>query len=551
MADIPPFLEVPGVPGGRVAMDGLSPDAQQRYLAQYGGAPSFPATPGGLPPEPPLMNPEMTDQQKQSLHDTFRLMPERTLGDVLATDHAIGLAKGGGFDLAAQPPPAPSAAPTTPPTGTQSLPPTGQAGGPLGAATATLKGSFPGAGMSMPHAGGSGEREMRSAFEEKQKADVAAAEAGRSAAIQSAAAQDEYAKQVQAYNAQAAEREAQRQKYVDEQMKHVQDAQAELQKPGQPIDPDRYWKNKGTGQKVLAGIAVFLSGLGSGLQGRAGQNQAFDYIQSQVDKDIQLQKESAANDRERKRDALTGSNNLYRMYLDKGMDERQAESATRLTMAQGVDTKLRALEAKSKVETFTAGIQQLIAANDLNMQKAVEDLRNNSAQRFAQTASGTAALMNAQTNRFEAGVKAATGTKGPQLPAGEAAKVGELDAAIGMLKDVGSAHEKLGAGSSFAQWIGGTKSAQYRDKIKVATQVIGNILEGGKLTDKDYDRYLGMMPAAGDFSATALNKIQSIADLLQKKRDGNVGAWGSAGYDTSRFPQSSAQKRDKYGAVEH
>jgi hypothetical protein len=35
-----------------------------------------------------------------------------------------------------------------------------------------------------------------------------------------------------------------------------------------------------------------------------------------------------------------------------------------------------------------------------------------------------------------------------------------------------------------------------------------------------------MMPAAGDFSATALNKIQSIADLLQKKRDGSVWAVG-------------------------
>lgn len=471
--------------------------------------------------------------QRQTLNSLFR--GPNNPADTLATANAIQLAKDGGFDPSATPAatPSPPISPAAPP------PPGGSAGGPLGAAQATLKGSFP---MGVPDAGGPTSStggaygQLSKAQEKANAAAVERVTAEAEGVKAKAALMDQQAQEAQA-------KEDQRQKLAAESRKNIEAAQAELNTKDGKVDPNRLWANKATGQKVLAGVAVVLTGLGEGLMGKGG-NSALAYIQKQIDDDIQTQKETIAAERQRKKDNYSASTQQYEMLRSQLGDERAVDSAQRALRLGAVEQLAASKVAQMAPGEARARGEQLVAAIGLDKSKAMDDASMRAAQfNLEKQKVGLQAL--------EIGLKGANGKNGPQLPAGEAGKVGELDAAIGMLRGVGEAHEKLGAGSSFAQWIGGTKSAQYRDQIKVATQVIGNILEGGKLTDKDYDRYLGMMPAAGDFSSTAMNKIKSIAVLLQQKRDHSLSALSSAGYDTSRFPQSSAQKRDKYGAVEH
>lgn len=56
------------------------------------------------------------------------------------------------------------------------------------------------------------------------------------------------------------------------------------------VDPKRFWKNKSTGEKVAATLAVFFSGFGDRVLGRNGSNRALDILQTDIDRDIEAQK---------------------------------------------------------------------------------------------------------------------------------------------------------------------------------------------------------------------------------------------------------------------
>lgn len=66
------------------------------------------------------------------------------------------------------------------------------------------------------------------------------------------------------------------------------------------------------------------------------------------------------------------------------------------------------------------------------------------------------------------------------------------------------------AGSKISAAMPGTTEAQYDDKLKQKAQLIGKALEGGKLTDVDYQKYIKFLPTAGDTEEEARNKIESL-----------------------------------------
>lgn len=54
------------------------------------------------------------------------------------------------------------------------------------------------------------------------------------------------------------------------------------------IDPKRYLNSMSTGDKIMSGIGLVLGGIGSGAT--QGPNLAFQYLQNQIDKDVEAQK---------------------------------------------------------------------------------------------------------------------------------------------------------------------------------------------------------------------------------------------------------------------
>ena len=100
------------------------------------------------------------------------------------------------------------------------------------------------------------------------------------------------------------------------------------------IDPNAYIKGMSTGSKVMTGIGLILSGMGSGITG--GPNLAMQFLQKQIDNDIDAQK---AN--------LGTKKTLLEANLRQYGNLRDATDATRLLMSETVVHEMKAAALKS------------------------------------------------------------------------------------------------------------------------------------------------------------------------------------------------------------
>lgn len=117
-----------------------------------------------------------------------------------------------------------------------------------------------------------------------------ASEAGKAKAIEESAQADERAKI-------AADKNLKTQEIVQKGEKSFQAAMAERSAQydklkGMKIND--YWENKSTGDKVLAGIAIMLGGIGGQMQGDKS-NRALDIINKAIEVDLDTQKNNIAN----------------------------------------------------------------------------------------------------------------------------------------------------------------------------------------------------------------------------------------------------------------
>lgn len=155
----------------------------------------------------------------------------------------------------------------------------------------------------------------------------------------------------------------------------------------------------------------------------------------------------------------------------------------------------------------------------------------------------------------ELGGHGAAGAGGPKvkaLPAEQLASLGDFDTAAKNVDDLAAAHKAAGmsaAGSQAASMIPsgianftgiGTKSAEYNDKARATAQVVGYILEGGKLSDADVPRYLKMLPGPGDSPERVDEKAANIRHLLQQKKEGRIKEFAAGGYNAPGAKPDSA-----------
>lgn len=149
----------------------------------------------------------------------------------------------------------------------------------------------------------------------------------------------------------------------------------------------------------------------------------------------------------------------------------------------------------------------------------------------------------------ELGPKGATAPNGPggkMLPADQVAQLGDYETASKSVDELLKTHGEKGmsgAGARAANLLPqsgplstpfglGSDTAEYNDKAKATAQVVGYILEGGKLSDADVPRYLKMLPGPGDPPERAAEKAANIHHLLQEKKAGRLKTFGAAGYRT-------------------
>jgi len=112
------------------------------------------------------------------------------------------------------------------------------------------------------------------------------------------------------------------------------------------IDPNHYLGSMDTGQKIATGIALALGGLGGSLHG--GGNQALDFLNKQIDRDIDAQKA-----------ALGKKETLLSAAMRKYGNLRDATDMTRMMMMAGAQTGIQAAQAKANSQVALARGQQL------------------------------------------------------------------------------------------------------------------------------------------------------------------------------------------------
>ncbi len=114
------------------------------------------------------------------------------------------------------------------------------------------------------------------------------------------------------------------------------------------------WADKSSGQKVLAGIAMALGGLGGAYTGK-GDNKAMDVLNKAIENDLNLQKLNYG----KLKDKAEGAKNLYSMNMAKFNNENLAHDATYSQLLAAANNKLTSIASKYDNQVVQAKYQML------------------------------------------------------------------------------------------------------------------------------------------------------------------------------------------------
>ncbi len=122
-----------------------------------------------------------------------------------------------------------------------------------------------------------------------------------------------------------------------------------------------------------------------------------------------------------------------------------------------------------------------------------------------------------------------------------AQEIGSFDAAFKMIDNLEEKYKSQASrpGSFIGSFIPGTDSNLYEKNRDVAAQTLGVILEKGKLTDRDYERYVNMLPKTSDRNNVAAEKFDAFRKFILEKKQGEISGLQQSGFDTSGYQNTS------------
>jgi hypothetical protein len=280
-------------------------------------------------------------------------------------------------------------------------------------------------------------------------------------------------------------------------------------------------KERASGNRRTASV---VEGLGRMLGGKVDGG-FFDGMRARADGQVAQAEKEAGRDKDVYRYLIDRDDKLKTLSASAEQAKAMRASREKLAADKIAADKLEA-EAKRKFEGDEGAKKRWLE------QKLAE-------AKLKQEAELKAADLAAQGSRTAAELEA----KGKQVPASkmvasETAKdIGGFDGAMKLAEQLeGNWRDKAGSWhSGVTQYLPATDAKSYDDGLKMTAQTIGQILEGGKLTDADYARYVSMMPTAGDSEERAAEKFRLLKQQILEKKRGSIAGAKQAGYDTSGF----------------
>lgn len=154
------------------------------------------------------------------------------------------------------------------------------------------------------------------------------------------------------------------------------------------------------------------------------------------------------------------------------------------------------------------------------------------------------AVLKAKMGFEEAKLKAGQKADGAQLPAGQAERIADLSTIGNQIDDlenqwISSFGSKRSGPNDYSiqaglrTYLPGSEESMYEDSRKLKAQTIGKALEGGKLTDVDYTKYMKFIPSPGDTPARAKEKIANLRKYAGNTKSTLIKTLGQSGYKVS------------------
>lgn len=238
--------------------------------------------------------------------------------------------------------------------------------------------------------------------------------------------------------------------------------------------------------------------------------------------------------------ALAGNKDLAKVYLDKSGENRSASMAAqkRAQLAAWLEKQRAGLESEGKTyqqaleaDQRDAYLRDALAAKPVPQAKPEDPLLDLKGDKLKAEIDK---LKRPPMAKAPAAPKAAS-VKANAPPTSVLTTLADIDSARNIMSDLMSGRPEpeglLSRGKAMLSGkVGQTKEGQFEARKRAAAQLIGGIMEGGKLTDSDFARYLNMMPGVGDTKEQAENKSTMLRQMLGAKADALKASFSGAGY---------------------
>lgn len=258
------------------------------------------------------------------------------------------------------------------------------------------------------------------------------------------------------------------------------------------VDPDRYWANKSTGQKVAAGIGMFLGAFGGG-----NENQAVAVVQNAIKQDIDAQRADIDN-----------QTNVYNKMYAQLKDKHAASAATNAMLLNNAQIGLKAMAAKFQGPELAARYKQMNGQLEAQKMKDIATVQGFLGQQYKMQqgpqANATLSMISTLPPEYK------------KSALEELRKVQEYD---NFSNEVSKSYASImgtGGGGLIPSFLGGDKESYKSTKAFLSGAIVGKV--PGIKSDSDFENIVvPMLPKPGESLAEAEKKKKIFDKFLHSQ----------------------------------
>jgi hypothetical protein len=296
------------------------------------------------------------------------------------------------------------------------------------------------------------------------------------------------------------------------------------------IDPNQFWANKSTPNKIGTAIAIMFGGLGGGLSGKGG-NAALDVVNKQIENDINAQKENLGNQR-----------SLLSVNLQKTKDLESAYALTRSQLLAAAGAQVSQASAQAMGPEAKAMGDQLLG--QLKNQASLQNAQFAGMQAKQQIASGQGNV-NPEMLDKETRSRLVTLPNGKQTLAATDKDAEDIKGTLQgaeEFQDIINKMRQLRADNSGGTFFNGKESVTAKALQARALTTINKLAGLSRLSEPEIEQFKNQVPGVLDKTTTDAN-VNARLDALQDQVNSAVHSAISQRTEAPRRPSLTPTRK--------